>query len=107
MNAICPSAVPANRPGFDKNRRHSSSSIYATAYICDRAEAVVLLGILDDHSRLACHAQWYWNETAESLAHGLSQGFLKRGLPRSLLSDNGSAMIAAEICQGLQHLGIV
>jgi putative transposase len=66
-----------------------------------------LLGILDDHSRLACHAQWYWNETAENLAHGLSQGFLKRGLPRSLLSDNGSAMIAAETRQGLQRLGIV
>jgi putative transposase len=66
-----------------------------------------LLGILDDHSRLACHAQWYWNETAENLVHGLSQGFLKRGLPRSLLSDNGSAMIAAETRQGLQRLGIV
>jgi len=66
-----------------------------------------LLGILDDHSRLACHAQWYWNETAENLIHGLSQGFLKRGLPRSLLSDNGSAMIAAETRQGLERLGIV
>jgi len=66
-----------------------------------------LLGILDDHSRLACHAQWYWNETAENLVHGLSQGFLKRGLPRSLLSDNGSAMIAAETRQGLQRLGII
>ena len=66
-----------------------------------------LLGILDDHSRLACHAQWYWNETAENLVHGLSQGLLKRGLPRSLLSDNGSAMIAAETREGLQRLGIV
>ena len=66
-----------------------------------------LLGILDDHSRLACHAQWYWNETAENLVHGVSQGFLKRGLPRSLLSDNGSAMIAAETRQGLERLGIV
>ena len=66
-----------------------------------------LLGILDDHSRLACHAQWYWNETAENLVHGLSQGLLKRGLPRSLLSDNGSAMITAETRQGLQRLGIV
>lgn len=66
-----------------------------------------LLGILDDHSRLACHAQWYWSQSAENLAHGLSQGFLKRGVPRSLLSDNGSAMIAAETQQGLQRLGIV
>jgi putative transposase len=67
----------------------------------------VLLGILDDHSRLACHVQWYWSETARDLVHGLSQAVLKRGLPRSLLSDNGSAMIAAETEQGLQRLGIV
>jgi putative transposase len=67
----------------------------------------LLLGILDDHSRLVCHAQWYWSETAQDLVHGLSQAFLKRGLPRSLLSDNGSAMIAAETEQGLQRLGIV
>lgn len=66
-----------------------------------------LLGILDDHSRLACHAQWYWSQTAQDLVHGLSQAFLKRGLPRSLLTDNGSAMIAAETQQGLQRLGIV
>ncbi len=67
----------------------------------------LLLGILDDHSRLVCHAQWYWSETAQDLVHGLSQAFLKRGLPRSLLTDNGSAMIAAETKQGLQRLGIV
>ncbi len=67
----------------------------------------MLLAILDDHSRLVCHAQWYESETAEDLVHGLSQAFLKRGLPRSLLSDNGSAMIAAETRQGLQRLGIV
>jgi len=67
----------------------------------------LLLGILDDHSRLICHAQWYWTETAEDLVHGLSQAFLKRGLSRSLLTDNGSAMIAAETTQGLQRLGVV
>lgn len=67
----------------------------------------VLLGILDDHSRLVCHAQWYWTETAEDLVHGLCQAFLKRGLPRALLTDNGSAMMAGETEQGLQRLGIV
>ena len=67
----------------------------------------ILLGILDDHSRLVCHARWYWSETAEDLIHGLGQALLKRGLPRSLLTDNGSAMIAAETEQGLQRLGIV
>lgn len=67
----------------------------------------LLLGILDDHSRLGCHAQWYLAEGAEELVHGLSQALQKRGLPRALMSDNGSAMIAAETRQGLQRLGIL
>lgn len=66
----------------------------------------ILLAILDDHSRLICHAQWYLDETAESLIHGLAQAFLKRGLPRALLSDNGSAMIARETTEGLTRLSV-
>ena len=61
----------------------------------------ILFGVLDDRSRLACHLQWYLAESAETIAHGLSQAFQKRGLPRSALSDNGAAMTAAEITEGL------
>jgi putative transposase len=39
----------------------------------------VVLGVIDDHSRLVCHLQWYLDETAESLVHGLCQAFQKRG----------------------------
>jgi transposase InsO family protein len=67
----------------------------------------IALGILDDHSRLCCHVQWYLSETAEDLVHGLSQAIQKRGLPRALLTDNGSAMMAEEVTEGLLRLGIV
>lgn len=67
----------------------------------------LLLAILDDHSRLICHAQWYWDETVETLVHGFMQALQKRGLPRALMSDNGSAMVAAEFTQGLERLGIL
>jgi transposase InsO family protein len=67
----------------------------------------IALGILDDHSRLCCHVQWYLSETAEDLVHGLSQAIQKRGLPRALLTDNGSAMVAEEVTEGLLRLGIV
>ena len=67
----------------------------------------IALGILDDHSRLCCHVQWYLSETAEDLVHGLAQAIQKRGLPRALLTDNGSAMVAEEVTEGLQRLGIV
>ena len=66
-----------------------------------------LLGVLDDHSRLACHVQWYRRECAESTAHGLSQAIQKRGLPRALMTDNGKALLADEITSGLTRLGIV
>jgi len=66
----------------------------------------ILLGFLDDHSRLGCHLQWYLAETAEVFVHGLCQAFMKRGLPRSLLTDNGAAMTAGEVTEGLLRLGI-
>ncbi len=66
-----------------------------------------LLGILDDRSRLVCHLQWYWDETAETLVHGLSQAIMKRALPRSLMTDNGAAMLAGETVEGLKDLGIL
>ncbi len=66
-----------------------------------------LFGCLDDRSRLACHLQWYMVESTETLVHGFSQGILKRGLPRALLSDNGGAETAAELVEGLERLGIV
>src|SRR4051812_35699665 len=65
------------------------------------------LGILDDHSRLACHLQWYFAEDAENLVHGLQQAIHKRGQPRSLMTDQGSAMKADEVRQGLARIGIV
>ena len=67
----------------------------------------ILFGVIDDRSRLACHLQWYLSETTEIVVHGLSQAFQKRGLPRASLSDNGPAMTAAEVVDGLTRLGVL
>lgn len=67
----------------------------------------LLLVVMDDRSRVLCHAQWYLNETAESLVHGFMQALQKRALPRALMNDNGSAMISAEFEEGLERLGIL
>jgi putative transposase len=66
-----------------------------------------MFAVVDDHSRLICHGQWFLTENAPNVAHGLSQAIMKRGLPRSGLSDNGAAMLAAEIAEGLARLGVV
>ena len=65
------------------------------------------LCILDDHSRLCCHIQWYLGETTQDLIHGLTQAFFKRGLPRALMTDNGAAMTSHEFCNGLKKTGIL
>jgi putative transposase len=66
----------------------------------------VALCIMDDRSRIVCHIQWAWSETTQDLVHGFTQALMRRGLPRSLLTDNGSAMIAKEFTNGLETLGI-
>src|SRR5580704_3258245 len=67
-----------------------------------------LFGILDDCSRVCCHAQWYEDEeNSEDLVHGFCQGIQKRRVPRATIRDRGGAMAAAEVVQGLERLGIV
>ncbi len=83
---------------------------HASRKVLTRAGAWVkpmLLGVIDDRSRLVCHLQWYLDETAHSLVHGLSQAFMKRGLPRALMTDNGAAMLSEEVTTGLATLGVV
>jgi transposase InsO family protein len=71
-------------------------------------ETPILIGILDDHSRLGCHLQWYLGAERERiLAHALSQAFMKRGIPASGYHDNGKAMTGEEIQEGLTRLGVV
>lgn len=65
-----------------------------------------LLAIMDDRSRIICHAQWYLDETTESLVHGFCQAIQKRALPRALMTDNGAAMMAGEFTEGLERLSI-
>jgi len=65
-----------------------------------------LVALLDDHSRLCLHAQFYFSETAEDLVHATAQALLKRGLPRAILSDNGAAMTSEEFTEGLARLSI-
>ena len=71
-----------------------------------RWQRPVALAILDDCSRLCCHLQFYLAETADCLVHGLLQAFMKRGLPRALMTDNGAAMLAEETRRGLLRLAI-
>ncbi|MDB6104184.1 MAG: integrase family protein [Gammaproteobacteria bacterium] len=89
---------------------HWDAHVSSRKVLTARGEWVtpILFGVLDDRSRLICHLQWYLGpENAQIVAHGLAQAFMKRGLPRAGLSDNGAAMIAAEITEALARLGVL
>ncbi len=65
------------------------------------------IAFIDDYSRLCCHCQWVDEESAEEVIHIFTQAIMKRGMPRRVMSDNGSGMIAAEFCEGTARLGII
>jgi hypothetical protein len=66
-----------------------------------------IIGVLDDHSRLVCHLQWYLgDERAETIVHCLMQAIQKRGLCRAFLTDGGAGFVAAETTEGLVRLSI-
>jgi putative transposase len=67
----------------------------------------LLVAFIDDRSRFLGHAQWYGAEGTEQLVHGFCQALSKVGLPRSLMSDRGSAMMSGEFTAGLTALGIL
>lgn len=65
-----------------------------------------LFAIIDDHSRLIPHAQFYQHENIECFRDCLLQALEKRGLPRRLYVDNGSAFRTHQLRYGCARLGI-
>jgi len=56
-----------------------------------RLRKTYLIAVIDDHSRLIPHAQFYLSEALTSYLAALEEAFLRRGLPRKLYVDNGPA----------------
>ena len=108
-----PSAEPREVLSYEVSRTHAlwhSDFHHAKRRVLTASgewKTPVLLGFLDNHSRLGCHLQRYLAENSEVFVHGLCQAFMKRGLPRGLMTDNGSPMTAGEVEEGLHRLGIV
>ncbi len=65
-----------------------------------------LIAIIDDHSRLIIHAEFYLAETLDNLLDALRQGILKRGLPQKFYVDNGACFKAVHLEQVAAQLGI-
>jgi len=65
-----------------------------------------LFALLDDHSRLISHAQFYLQENIDSFQNCLIQGLEKRGLPRKLFVDNAPCFRSERLRYACACLGI-
>jgi len=67
---------------------------------------VYLIAILDDATRLICHAEFYFAENLPNLKDCLKQALLKRGVPRRFYFDNGRIFRSRLVLQIAARLGI-
>lgn len=65
-----------------------------------------LIALIDDHSRLILWASFRWNETVEEFISVLKQALRRRGLPRKIYVDNGSAFRSLRLAYALASLGV-
>ena len=72
----------------------------------ERSKKSYLIAIIDDHSRLIIHAEFYLAETLENLLDALRQGIMKRGLPQKFYADNGACFKSVHLEQVAAQLGI-
>jgi putative transposase len=75
-------------------------------YVEGKKRKTYLIAIIDDHSRLIPHAEFYLSEGIDSYLDALEQAFSKRGLPRKLYVDNGPAFRSRQLEYITASLGV-
>jgi putative transposase len=75
-------------------------------YCGDKRRKSYLIAFIDDHSRLIPHAQFYPSEGIDAFMDSFSRALQKRGLPRKLYVDNGSAFRSRQLEFTTASLGI-
>jgi len=59
--------------------------------VAGRMQKSYLIAVIDDHSRLITHGQFYLSEALASYLNAFEEALAQRGLPRKLYVDNGAA----------------
>jgi putative transposase len=73
---------------------------------CGKLRKSYLFAIIDDHSRLITDARFYLSENIDCYRDCLVRAFEKRGLPRRLYVDNGSAFRSNNLKYACARLGV-
>jgi transposase InsO family protein len=72
----------------------------------ERYKTVHICAFIDHYSKLVPHAQWYRSEQIATLEDTLKKALLKRGIPRSIYVDNGSAYRSDDFAFALADPGL-
>lgn len=102
---------PDDRPSVDRLRFEAESPMdLVQADVMHgpkiKNKKVYLIALIDDHSRLILWAEFRFHETVEDFIAVLKQALLRRGLPRKIYVDNGSAFRANRLEYALASLGV-
>ncbi len=63
----------------------------------NRKAPTYLLGIIDDYSRLICHAQFFLSQDLPVYLNVLETAIRKRGIPDKIYCDNGKVFLARQV----------
>ena len=74
--------------------------------IGEKRKKSILFAIIDDHSRLIPHGQFYISESLDCYLDTLWQAMRKRGLPRKLYVDNGPSFRSHRLQLGCASLQV-
>jgi putative transposase len=70
------------------------------------ARRAVLLGFIDDHSRLLVGWRWGTGEDVFRLEAALRSGLTSRGVPKAILVDRGSPFVSSQLLRACAVLGV-
>ena len=59
-----------------------------------------LVAIIDDHSRLIAHGEFFLSQDVKAYLKTLKSAILKRGIPEKLYCDNGQVFLSPQIKTG-------
>jgi len=78
-----------------------------------KKQQTYLIAIIDDHSRLLCHGEFFFRQDLATWLCCLETAIIKRGIPKKLYCDNGQVFlshqvkeIAARLAMEIRHTAV-
>jgi putative transposase len=110
LHGLAQEAPPVDRRRFESelpNDLWQSDALHGPKILHEgRMRKTYLFAFIDDMSRLIPHAEFYLSERLPSYLDAVKKAISKRGLPRKLYVDNGSAFRSQLLHHACASLGI-